>query len=344
MKILRISKKRQMIKVKVDSEDDLWYLKGFIEPGDLVKARTPRSLFLEREGKKIKVDKKPMFLKIEIEKVEFHEHIFRLRLTGKIIEGPENVQLGDYHTIEVRLGSRLTIIKQKWKDYQINKLKKAETKVPNILIVVMDLDQATFGLLRKNKVEIISEIKNPYSLQQEEEKIVEYYRKIANELEKISSKMKNIIIAGPGFTKEHVSKIIREKHPETYKKIVIGLASSSTIAGINEIIKSGMLEKLVKESEIIKETKLVDEFFLHIRKQDGLAVYGLDAVKQAENIGAVQFLLVSDEQIRNKEIEELAKRVEEKNGIVQIISDIHDLGEQFKRMGGIGAILRFRIF
>jgi len=343
MKILKISPKLQKIKIRVESKDDLWYLKNFIEPGDLVKARTPRSLFLDREGQAKKIGKKMMLIKIEVEKVEFQEHIFQLRIIGKIIEAPENVQLNSYHTIDAKPGKYLTITKKEWRKYQIEKLKKAEVKSPNIMIAVMDLDQATFVLLKNNKVEPISEFKNPYSLQHEEKMIPEYYQKIANEIEKYAPQMKNIIIAGPGFTKEHVAKILREKKPEIYKKVSIGNASSATISGINEVIKGDVVSKLIGESEILKESKLIEEFFLHLRKNDGLAVNGLEAVEEASKIGAVEKLLVSDEKIKDRKIEMLAKSVEEKNGIVQIISDIHNSGQQFHNIGGIGAILRFKL-
>lgn len=343
MKILKISRKNQKVKIRIESNDDLWYLKNFIEPGDFVKARTPRSLFLEREGEIKKVGKKMMLIKIEVEKVEFQEHLFQLRIIGKIVEAPDNVQLGSYHTIETKPGKYMTITKKEWRKYQVEKLKLAEKKSPNIMIAVMDLDQATFGLLKKSKVELISEIKNPYSLQHEEKMIPEYYKKLADEVEKYASQMKNIIIAGPGFTKEHVAKILKDRSSDIYNKLSIGTASSATISGINEVVKSGMVEKLTSESEILKESKLIEEFFIHLRKEDGFAINGLDAVKEANEIGAIEKLLVSDEKIKDREIEKIANDVEKKNGSVQIISDIHDLGQQFHRIGGIGAILRFKL-
>lgn len=344
MKILKISTKLQKIKLRVESNDDLWYLKNFIEPGDFVKAMTPRSLFLERNGEIKKIGKKMMLIKIEAEKIEFQEHIFQLRIIGKIIEAPENVQLNSYHTIDVRPGRYLTIIKKEWKKYQIDKLRSAEKKSPNIMIVVMDLDQATFGLLKKNKIELISEIKNPYSLQHEENKISEYYKKLADEVEKYANQMKNIVIAGPGFTKEHVVKILRERSSDIYKKLSIGTASSSTISGINEIVKSGIVGKLVDENKLLKESKLVEEFFIHLKKDDGFAIYKLDDIRVAEESGAISKFIISEEKIKDKSIEQIARLIEERGGEVFIISPEHDLGEQFHRFGGIGAILRFKLF
>jgi len=342
MKIVKISSKAKKIRVRVESVDDLFYLKNFIEPGDFVKARTPRTVFLEREGEIKKVGKKMMVIKIVVEKVEFQPSLSQLKISGRIVEAPDNVQLNSYHSIDVKPGKHLTIIKNEWRKYHIERLREAERKTPNIMIVAVDLDQATIALLKNNRVEILSEIKNPFSLLHEENKVAEYYKKVADEILKFSQRMKGIIIAGPGFAKEHVAKEIR-RFEETYKKLILGTVSSSTVAGINEAIRIGLADKIAEENEMLKETKIVEEFFLHLKKDDGLAALGKDETIKANEFGSVQTLLISEEMIKDRELEALAADVESKAGKVQIISTIHDLGQQFKNMGGVGAILRFRI-
>jgi protein pelota len=344
MNIIKPGFDKGFVIVKVNINDDLWYLENVIEKGDLVKTRTLRNIFIERQGKQVKAEKKPMILKVEVEKIEFQRFTNQLRLTGKIVEGPEDVQLGSYHTIEVKLGTILTIYKKEWKKYQIDRLKKALIKVPDVLISVVDANQATFGMLKRTGVEIISELRNPHSTTQEEEKLPEFYKKIASEIEKFSENVQRIVLAGPGFTKEYVQKIIQENYPDVKNKLIIDTTTSATNSGVNEILKKGTLDKIIRDSEIVKESQVIQEFFAHLNKDDGLAVYGLEQIKDADNSGAVKILLISDENIRKEEINQLAKQVEEKKGQVEIISKTHELGEQFHRMGGLGAILRFRIY
>ena len=343
MKIIKSDFKKGFVKIKTNVIDDLWYLEGIVEINDFVQARTLRSLFMDRDGRRIKTGKKPMMLKIQLEKIEFHKHANRLRLMGKIVEGPEDVQLGSYHTIEVGVGTILTVYKEEWKKYQIERLKKAQIVIPDVLIVVVGSTQTTFGLLKRTGISVVSEFRNPHSIQ-EEDKLPEFYKKVATEINKFSPKVKKIILSGPGFAKEHVQKIIKEKYPDVNEKLVIDTTSSATKAGINEILKRGTLDKVIAESEIIKESQIIQEFFLHLQKDDGLSVYGFEQIKEADNAGAVKILLVSEEKIREDEIEELARKVEKKNGQIEIVSRTHDLGEQFCRMGGLGAILRFRIY
>lgn len=342
MKILKSDFKKRFVTIKIDVNDDLWYLENTLETGDFVKSRTLRSVFMERDGRKIKTDKRPMVLTIEVEKMEFQKYANKLRLTGKIKEGPEDAQLGSYHTIEVEVGTVLTIYKKEWKGYQIAKLKKAQIRVPDVLIVVVDSTLSTFGLLKRSGVEIVSELRNPHSIQ-DEEKLPEFYKKVASEINKFSD-VKKIILAGPGFAKEHVQKVIQDNYPNVKDKLIIDSVSSATESGVNEILKRGTLEKVIKESEIVKEAQVIQEFFTHLNKDDGLSVYGFEQIKQADDSGAVKVLIVSEENIRKEEVDQLARQVENKKGIVEIVSRTHDLGEQFCRMGGLGAILRFRIY
>jgi protein pelota len=312
MNIIKSDLKKGFVVVKVNVNDDLWYLENVIEKGDLVKTRTLRNIFVERQGQQVKAEKRPMVLKLEVEKIEFQKFTNLLRLTGKIVEGPEDVQLGSYHTIEVKFGTVLTIYKKEWKQYQIDRLNKALTKVPDVLIAVVDSNQATFGMLKRSGVEIVSEFINPHSTTEEEEKLPEFYKKIASEIEKFSEKVERIVLAGPGFTKEHVQKTIQENYPELKSKLIIDTTTSATKAGVNEILKKGTLDKIIRDSEIVKESQVVQEFFTHLSKDDGLAVYGLDQIKDADNAGAVKILLISDENIRKEEVDRLAKQVKKK--------------------------------
>jgi protein pelota len=344
MNIIGSDFQKGFVKIKINLNDDLWYLDNVLETGDVIKSKTLRSLFLEREGKQEKIGKKPMILSIRLEKSEFHKTSNTLRLMGKIIEGPEEVQKGSYHTIEVKLGTILAIYKKEWKPYQIDKIKKAQTKVPEVLIAVADMDQATFGILKRSGIEIVSEIRNPYSIRFEEEKLQEFYKKVASEIDRLSKDMKKIILAGPGFAKEHVQKIINDGFPDVKNKIIMDSVSSATKSGINEVMKRGTLDKVIEESEIVKESQIIQKFFIHLHKDDGIGLYGLKELEEADSAGAIEILLVSEEKIREKEIEKLAQSVEKKKGHTEIISKNHELGEQFCRMGGLGAILRFRIY
>ena len=77
--------------------------------------------------------------------------------------------------------------------------------------------------------------------------------------------------------------------------------------------------------------------------KNGLAAYGIDEVKKALNYSAIEILLVTDEMLRKRHIEEIMNLTESIGGKVMVISTSHDAGKQLKALGGIAALLRFPI-
>jgi len=116
-------------KLKVENDLDLWHLQQIVEPKDLVEARTVRTIFIRREEGKEKGKRKLVLLKIRVEKIEFEEYTRKLRLTGRIVEAPEEVQKGDYHTIEVGRGDLMEIGKDRWSQEQLERLKRATVRM-----------------------------------------------------------------------------------------------------------------------------------------------------------------------------------------------------------------------
>lgn len=221
MKVFEFDQAKKYAIIKIDNQLDFWHLQNIIEKSDLIKAKTWRRIFIQREEEKIRAKKKLVFLKIKVEKIEFHKHLNKLRITGKIVEAPKEISLGEYHTVEVGLGSVLTMEKEKWKEEQIKRLEKAKIRIERV------------------------------------------------------------------------------------------------------------------------KPKLIQEFFVHINKGDGLAIYGLEQVNFASSIGAVRILLVPEEKFGEKEVEEIIKEVEKKKGEINIVSKKDDLGKKFCSMYDIGAMLRF---
>lgn len=223
MRVIEFDQAKKYAIIRIDNQLDFLNLQKIIEKNDLIKAKTLRRIFIQREEEKIKARKKLVSLKIKVEKLEFNENLKKLRIVGKIIEAPKEIPLGDYHTIEVGLGSKFIIEKDEWKKEQIERLEKARIRI--------------------------------------------------------------------GTTKP----------------------------------------------------KIIQEFFIHVNKQDGLVVYGVEEVKTAALAGAVKILLVPEDEIAEKEIEEIITEVESKKGEINIVSKNNDLGKKFCNTYHIGAILRFSI-
>ncbi|MBL7206110.1 MAG: mRNA surveillance protein pelota [Candidatus Aenigmarchaeota archaeon] len=326
-------KKEKKARLKVETPEDLWHLSKVLEKGDLITAKTLRKKTIRRGKEIVEGKREAMTLQIELEKTEYRKETHSLKLLGKITLGPEDVKLGSHHSIYVEPGL-LLIVQKDWKNYQLDKLRKAGVKKTLVFVCTIDRDGADFAILKDNGIEFHGK-KSFKKRSREEEKRDEFY----NEIISIMKDQKTIIIAGPGFEKENLYKYIKEKEPELAKRCFTENASERGRSGIREVLrKSG--NKILKESRIAEETILVDNFFKELEKE-GLIVYGKKETEKALEMGALKELLVSDDKIN--EFENILNKAEKMQTKIHIISAEHDTGEQFLGFGGIGGFLRFKL-
>ena len=153
--------KKPSAKVVVENLDDLWYLNSIIDVQDVVEGKTERKIKIgEASDRAQKIIRKWVFLKIAVEKVEFHPYSSVLRVSGKIIEGTDDIPKGSYHTFNIEPDSAITITKSVWLKFQNDKLKEAcEKPPPNILICVFDREEAFIALLKRQGFELLTILK-----------------------------------------------------------------------------------------------------------------------------------------------------------------------------------------
>ena len=347
MKVIFKDLKHGEIKVVPENLDDIWHLYNIIDENDLVRAVTFRTD--EQKDDKIrskKAEKKRMKVGIRVTEVKFHEFSDRLRIHGNIEEGPQD--LGSFHTLNITADKMdsLSIVKNEWKDYQIERINEA-VKLRNqaiITFVSLDEDNATIAVLRHSGVQWIADIDSKRSGKMYESKDTqnEYFGEIISVIKSNKEKDSTLVIVGTGFTKEHFVKYGKEKEPEIFEKLIVHGTGNSGMNGIQEAIKTGIIAQITKDNRVIYETGLVEKLFEEIKK-DELAAYGEQEVSNALNNGAVERLLVSDILVRTQKGEQLLRLAKQNNSKFTIINTIHEAGKKLEGIGGIGALLRFKI-
>ncbi len=348
MNIIHSDFKKGKVKLRVNDMDDLWYLSHIIDVGDFVKGKTTRKVKIGKEEKK--TAKKTVTLKVEVEKAEFHKYGDMLRVSGKVVEGLEDIPKGSYHTISLEEGSEFVLEKPKWLGYQKKKLEEAAEKKYNFLICVFDREEAIFALSKGYGYEVLLELKGEVA---KKRKKVEVRKNFYDEIIKILKehdgryKPESIILASPAFFKDDLMKKIMDK--ELKKKIVLAACGSVSENAIDEVMKRPELQEALKKSRIREEELLVEELLVEINKE-GLAAYGFKEVSKAVEAGAVIKLLVGDyliQKLRREEdyekLDKLMKQVDNSKGGVHIISGEHEGGRKLKGLGGIGALLRYKL-
>jgi protein pelota len=352
MKVISKNLKDGIVKARIEVLDDLWYLSDIIEKGDIVTGKTRRRM--EKDTGKQRADrdeKRTMTLSVEVESVEFDENADRLRAIGKIVDGPTEVPRGSAHAINIYPGMDIKIQKEQWDKADVLKLKEAQNTVKaKILLIAIEDGTAAMGILKNYGVAKAGYIheniagKDDVKAKEADEK--GFFKAVMDGIEK--SGAERIIVAGPGFVKENFADYVEEKNADLRKKIVVENVSTGDEKGLQEIIKRGVLEKVVRESKVAEEVTILEKLFAEISKE-GLAEYGLEQVKAAATQGAVETLLVSNEFLKKSKIakdgvaDELIKSVENGGGKVMIISEKHELGGQFEGLGGVGAVLRYKV-
>ncbi|MFT4313366.1 MAG: mRNA surveillance protein Pelota, partial [Candidatus Woesearchaeota archaeon] len=116
MKIIDKNPKKQEVCVQIQSLDDLWSLSKIIEIDDCLFGKTERKIKIgdQSTDRNVKVIRKTVVLGIQAEKIEYEPSLHTLRVTGKIIDGPEDIPRGDYHSFTLRTDNQITIQKKEW--------------------------------------------------------------------------------------------------------------------------------------------------------------------------------------------------------------------------------------
>ena len=348
MKIVFKDLKHGEIKVIPENLDDIWHLYNIVNKEDLVRAVTYRTD--EQKDDKIrskKASKKPMKLGIRVSEVKFHEFSDRLRIHGTIEEGPQD--LGSFHTLNVDAEKmdKISIVKEEWKHHHIKRLEEAvkQSKKPLILFVSIDDDSATVAVLRQSGIQKIADIESKRSgkmYEETKEYEKQYYGEVLSLVKNNMTKNTALVVVGPGFTKEHFIKYGRENAEDYFSKCHVCSTGHAEMNGIHEAIKTGVVKQITKENRVVFETDLVEKLFSEIKK-NGLATYGEKEVLDALKKGAVENLLITDIIVRTNKGEELLEIAKETKSDFTIINTMHDAGKKMEGIGGLGALLRYKI-
>jgi protein pelota len=352
MKVIFKDFSKGELKVQVQNMEDLWYLSHIVDENDVVSGKTFRKIKIGQEPN-VKIIRKPVFLKIEVEKVEFHKFSNSLRVSGKVVEGTEEVGKGSYHTFDLDEGTIISINKIKWYKYQIDKVEEAlKEKNVKVLICVLDRESVGFALLKNYGYDYLSDIESDMRKKGDEgkEKESNFYSELSKQMKQYVDRynIQNIVIGSPAFWKDDLMKVVKKKNPELVKIITLATCNNTGRNGVNEVLKRDEVKTVLSQDRATKEMNLVEELLGEIAK-DGKAAYGFKEVKAAAEAGAVKKLLVVDDMIsdyRNDgnyaELDAIMKSVDNAQGEIIIISSEHDGGKKLKGLGNIGGLLRYK--
>ena len=224
-------------------------------------------------------------------------------------------------------------------------------------LIVIDRQEATIGLLEGKQIKVLRHLTSgvPSKVRAGGQSAARFHRVtegLAKEFFRRTSqavkelffelpRLKGILVGGPIPTKEE---FLEEGNMVTkLKEKVIAVKDIGYVDehGLKLLVEASQDD--IAEQEIIKEKKIIEEFFMMLGKYPEKTTYGEERTKKAFERGAVYKLLVSSkiEKIKIAEFERLAINI---GSETILISSETQEGEQFFNITkGIGAILRFQI-
>ncbi|MET1160225.1 MAG: mRNA surveillance protein pelota [Thermoprotei archaeon] len=348
MKILLIDNKKGIVELIPENDDDLWILYNIIKPGDIVVGTTTREVKISDKGSSKRI---PMKLAVRVEKMEFQPFTDRLRITGIVIEGPDKYGVkGKHHTLSVIPGTRISIIKEKWLSYELEKLRKSSLTNYKVLLVALDYDEVCVAVLTEQGIKYIYEDSSRISGKSDPEAFAQqvsgYIKRVASTLTSLFAKegVKIIIVASPG---DLAKRVITETSIPQGIRVFIDSVSIGGCSGIRELIRRDSVRNAIRELSTIRALEILEVFKTLLARNHELVAYGVDDVEYAVRNNAVDKLVISssllriyDEEFR-KRIEKILEEGYKRRAEIVIVPEKTDVSIELENFGGIIAILRY---
>jgi protein pelota len=342
---------REKIEVVPESLDDLWHLTYIVEPGDEVGGDTTRRI--QRNDDQMRDtggEREHMYVTIEVETTEFAKFANRLRVGGEIVDCSREDQLGLHHTLNVEERTEIEITKR-WKTDQLERLQEAveAAENPDVAIATVEEGEAYVHTVAQYGVEERAAITATTGKGEYAQPRTQLFAELTDVLARMD--VDAIILAGPGFTKQDALEYIEEEAPKVAELITTVDTSGVGDRGVHEVLKRGAVDEVQAETRIAEEASYIDELMERIGEGHE-AAYGIENVMEAAEFGAVDELLILDERLRAEragegdwdvDANDLVETVEQKGGSVTVFSNEFDPGQQLKNLGGVAALLRYRI-
>ncbi len=349
MRIIEDNVKKGYIKLIPENPDDLWILYNIIKPGDLVTAPTTREIKGDKGSSSRRI---PMKLTIRVKTMEFQPFTERLRIRGIVVEGPDKFGVkGHYHTLNIEIGTPLTIYKDEWSEYYLKRLREATTPRGRILLVALDYDEAVITLLGEQGVKTLYEetahIPGKNEPQQYESSLKRYLEELTSRIAELIDKYDPgvVVVASPGGLAKEVYGMLKEKKPHV--SIIVDHVSMGGSAGVKELLRRDSVRNALRDLSLVKASRILEEFRRRLIKEPDMIAYGIDEVLEAVQANAVDKLVVVEDHLRSydeeyrRRIEELLDEAYKRRAEIVIVPSKTDVAEEANAFTGIIALLRY---
>lgn len=324
--------------------DDLLVLRRVIKKNDLVASETTWSL--KKSGEYIRPNKKER-VKIKIllqaDKVYLVGAFNRLQISGKIIEtNNDSISHGSHHSIYVEINSSIKIIKE-WTAAEKNLI--SSNMATGFLLLSVERGNYCIGIVKGTHLQIYPETSfgstgKQYKTDFNMEKFLDQIKK---SIMLLLENSKNVIVFGPGNTKNRVGDYLNRKIKNIDIRITDGIESGGE-DGIYVFVKSKIIKNVMRDSKLAKVADIINEIMLLAGRKSNKFSMGFKQTNLANKYHAVESVVFSYKIIEEENEEEVINflnEVENSGAKIYGVDSTTDLGLRVNSMGGIVALLRF---
>ncbi|MCX8196146.1 MAG: peptide chain release factor aRF-1 [Acidilobaceae archaeon] len=290
--------------------------------------------------------------------IERMQMVQKIPPNGLVIFCGENVENGDFMCIMLSPPEKVPVFYYRTeKSFITSFLEEMVEEKDAIGIIIVERDQATVGILKGGRIEVLDEIEGFVPGKHEkggqsqrryeriiEQLVDEFFKKVGEVanmhfvplLEK--GILKGIVIGGPGYAKVDFYKgnYLDYRLQQLVSPELVDVAYQG-YEGLKEAV---MKAQNVVQAQLYREaSEALEEFKLHLVQLSGLAVYGEREVSLALEAGAVRVLIVHQEREDVSRWKELA---EAKGAKTIVIPAGLPEAEWFKEFAGVAGILRYK--
>jgi protein pelota len=360
------------IRLQAETADDMYHMFNVIMQQDLVEASTVRNVTRESKTGSVEKNRIRIWLKIDVEKVEFDSEQCSLRVAGRNTAENDHVKMGQYHTVTLEIGHQFVVYKDAWDSIYLNRVKDAvdSASKAELAAIVMQEGLAHVCLVTPFMTQTRARIERKMPKKKDggekyDKAVKAFFKDVFEAVRKyINFEIVKLVLCGsPGFLKDDFYLFMEEtatRQDDTgflkqKSKFLRAHASSGHKKAIDEMLGNPDIHGQMEDIKAAKEVHALQRFHKMMTEDEDRAVYGFDATLAADEQLAIDELLVTDklflgqqngegggqDLLLRKQYVGLTESVKAHGGKVHIFSSMHVSGQQLDNYTGCAAILRF---
>jgi len=348
-----------------EEAEDMWHAYNLVSAHDILRSTTIRRVQSESATGSTSSSKVRTTLTIQVESTEFDTQACVLRVKGRNVEENQYVKMGQYHTIDLELNRKFVLTKEEWDVVCIERIDNAcdPTKKADVGAIVMQEGIAHICLvtpsmtLMRAKIEVNIPRKRRGNCTQHDKGLLKFYDQIIQAVLRHFDFeiIKCVLVASPGFVKDQFAeymfsqaiKLEQKVLTENKSKFILVHSSSGFKHSLQEVLSDPAISSRLSDTKATSEVRALQSFYTMLQNEPDRAFYGIDHVERANEMLAIETLMVTDDLFRStdlttrKRFVNLVESVRDNNGDAKIFSSLHVSGEQLSLLSGVAAILRF---